>query len=428
VNRRTQLLAGISATVGAAMLMAWVAVQALVLRPAIAEQEHARILVVQEAAELLRAGVTKREVEVHRQIDVRLFEGPEAGPPSGGGWTRKETAGGTIWKRDGGNYEVAAWTGHTWVALQAHPPHATTLALALLAAGVPLVLVVFGLGQRASRHQARAEESLARIAGGDLSERLDPTSGTREVRRLAIAVNQMAARLQAHVAADRQRMAGLSHELRTPLTRIRLELELARREGAATERLDRVERDIEAFDAMLREMLELSELQLLGEQLLSPEVVDLAGLAQLVVDEEQVDDLEIRGSGTATVDGAQVARLLRNLVRNTIQHAGPARRWIEVADDTLIVGDDGPGIPLEQQARVTEAFRRGATSDGHGLGLAIVAQIAALHGGSVTLSSPPGLEVTVRFGGSDSASDASAGQAGSSGSMGRGRGRAPRSW
>ena len=215
---------------------------------------------------------------------------------------------------------------------------------------------------------------------------------------MAIAVNRMAVRLQGLITADRKRMAGLSHELRTPLTRIRLQLELARREGASVARLDSVERDIEEFDAMLREMLDLSRLQLVGESLLTREVIDLAGLAQLVVDEEQWDDVEIRGSGVATVDGVLVGRLLRNLLHNSVQHAGAVRRWVEVADDTLCVGDDGPGMPLEQHARATEAFERGACSKGHGLGLAIVAQIAALHDGSVELSRPPGLEVTVRFG------------------------------
>lgn len=397
MNRRVQLLLGITATVGASLLVAWVAVQVLVVRPAIREREPARIQQVQEAAELLQAGVTKREVEVSRQVDIRLLQGPLAGPPEGSGWIRLETVGGTLWKRDGGNYEIAAWTGQTWVALQDHPPHATTLALALFAAGVPLVILVFGLGQRANRAQERAEESLARIAAGDLSERLDAEAGSREHRRMAVAVNQMAARLQSLVEADRQRMAGLSHELRTPLTRIRLELELARREGGSVPRLDRVERDIQAFDEMLREMLELSRLQLVGAQLLELEVVDLGGLAHLVVDEEAWSDVEIRGEGTATVDSALVARLLRNLLRNTAQHASGCARWVEVADDTLRVGDEGSGIPVERHHHITEPFERGSRSAGHGLGLAIVSQIAAMHGGSVCFSAPPGLVVTVRF-------------------------------
>lgn len=396
MNRRTQLLLGIGATVGITLLLAWVLVQALVIRPSIGDREPARIQQALEAAELMQSGVGKDEIEESRGIDLRLLDGGPEGPPPGGGWIRVDTERGTVWKREGGRYEIAAWTGRTWVTLQNHLPYATTLALALFAGGIPVIILMFGLSQRANRHQQRAEESLARMAAGDLSERLDERAGNKEVRRVAVAVNTMAGRLQALIESDRQRMAGLSHELRTPLTRIRLELELARREGGAVERLDRVERDIEVFDAMLSEMLELSRLQLAGERMMMRQVVDLAGLAQQVVDDGW-DDVEIRGSGTANVDGTLVARLIENLLRNSTQHAPSARRWIEVEDDGIRVGDDGPGIPVERHADVLEPFQRGDSSKGHGLGLAIVAQIAALHGGSVTLSAPPGLAVSVCF-------------------------------
>lgn len=397
MTRRWRLLLSISTTVAVTLFVAWVAVQALVLRPAVAEREPLRIQQVREAAALLADGVGKREIEVSRGIDIRLLAGEEAGPPPGGGWTRLDTDQGTVWKRDDGNYELAVWTGQTWVVLQDHPPHGATLALGLGAAAVPLVLLMFGLSQRANRHQDVAEKSLARIAEGDLSVRLDTEAGHREVRRVAVAVNSMADRLQALVEADRQRMAGLSHELRTPLTRVRLELEIARREGVSAARLDRVERDIEDFDAMLREMLELSRLETVGEQLMVREEVDLAGLAQLVVDEEDWSDVQIRGAGVARVDSKLMARVLRNLLRNCLQHAGPSRRWVEVTDDGFTVGDDGAGIPLDRQERLTEAFQRGASSLGHGLGLAIVAQIVRLHGGTVDFSAPPGLLVRVRL-------------------------------
>ena len=397
MNRRTQLLLVVSATVSATFLLAWILAQILVVRPAIGEREQARIQLVLEAARLMESGVSKHEVERARGIDLRVFHGKAAGPPPGTGWTRLDTEQATLWKRQGGKYDIAAWTGHEWVVIHEDLPYASTLALAFSAAGVPLVVLMFGLAQRASRHQELAEGKLARMAEGNLGERLDERSGGREVRRMAVAVNRMAAQLQRLLASDRQRMANLSHELRTPLTRIRLELELARREGGSVPRLDRVERDIEVFDAMLTEMLDLSRLQLAGEALMTREVVDLAGLAQLVVEEEGWDDVEIRGAGLATVDSKLVARVVGNLLRNSAQHAPNARRWIEVADDTLSVADGGPGMPPEQRDRVLQPFQRGEASTGHGLGLAIVAQIVSLHGGALTLSGPPGLIVRIRF-------------------------------
>ena len=397
LNRRTQLLLVISTTVGVTLLLSWIMVQAIVIRPAVGDREPTRIREVLGAAELMRSGLSTKEIEKRRGIDLRLFHGSPDGPPPGGGWIRKDTERGTVWKREGGRYEIATWAGGSWVVLQDHLPYTSTLALALIAVGVPVIILMFGLSQRANRHLELAEQSLARMAEGNLGERLDENAGSREARRVAVAINRMATQLQTLIESERQRLAGLSHELRTPLTRVRLELELARREGGSVERLNKVERDIEEFDAMLTEMLDLSRLELVGEQLMMREVVDLAGLAQLIVEEDGLSNVEVRGSGTATIDSKLVTRLIRNLLRNSVQHAPSAHRWIEVADDTLSVGDDGPGLSPAQQGHALDPFKRGDASTGHGLGLAIVAQIASLHSGSVTLSEPPGLVVCVRF-------------------------------
>lgn len=397
MTRRTRLLLFISATVGATFLLAWLLVQAVVVRPSIGEREQARAQLVLEAAALLEDGTSKQAIERSHGIDLRLFHGLPEGPPPGEGWLPLEADGATLWKREGGKYDIAAWTGHEWVVIHSDLPVATGLAVSFLAAALPLIVLLFGVLQGASRQQDLAEAVLARMAEGHLGERLDEQSGSFATRRMAVAVNRMAAQLQRLLAADRQRMAGLSHELRTPLTRIRLELELARREGASVDRLTRIERDIEAFDTMLGEMLDLSRLQLVGDHLMAPEVVDLQGLAQMVVDEEGWEAIEIRGSGLARVDSRLVARAIRNLLRNSVEHAPSARRWIDIDDTSLCVADDGPGMPVAQREGALEPFARGPTSSGHGLGLAIVAQIARLHGAELTLSEPPGLAVRLHF-------------------------------
>lgn len=397
MSRRIRLLLFISTTVGVTFLLAWVLAQVLVVRPSIGEREQARVQLVLEAAAQLEEGTSKREIERAQGTDLRLFHGTPEGPPPGDGWIRLEREGVNLWKREGGKYDIAAWTGHEWVVIHSDLPVATGLALSFLAAALPLIVLLFGLLQGASRQQDLAEAVLARMAEGHLDQRLDEQGGSFSTRRMAVAVNRMAAQLQRLLAADRQRMAGLSHELRTPLTRIRLELELARREGASVDRLARVERDIEAFDSMLGEMLDLSRLQLIGDQLIEREVVDLEGLARMVVDEGSWEDVEVRGSGLATVDSRLVARVVSNLLRNSTQHAPSARRWVEVGEGTICVADDGPGMTAAQRDRAVEPFERGHASAGHGLGLAIVSQIASLHGAELTLSEPPGLAVRIRF-------------------------------
>ena len=398
MNRRARQLAGIATTIGITLLVAWVMVQALVVRPAIGEREPLRIQQALEAADLMRSGLSKREVEDLRGVDLRIFQGSPDKPPPGEGWIPLHTGRHQVWKRDGGKYDIAVWTGEVWAVLHEDLPTGSTLALAFIAAGIPLVFLVFGVSQRAQRHQAAAESALARLASGNLDERLNERTGSAEVRRMAMSVNRMATQLEALLASDRERMAGLSHELRTPLTRIRLELELARREGGSVKRLDRIEQDIEGFDAMLTEMLELSQLQLVGQAQMMREEVDLAGLARWVIGEQGWDSVEIRGGGSAMVDPKLVARLLGNLLRNSAQHAPSSQRWVMVADHRLAVGDDGPGIPAARHDQLLQPFERSDASPGHGLGLAIVAQIVALHEGTMSLSEPPGLVVSVRFG------------------------------
>lgn len=207
MTRQSRLLLGVSTTVGITLLLAWLAVQALVIRPGIGEREQARTAQVLEAAALMRQGTAKNDIEDRWGVDLRIFLGEEAGPPPGHGWIREETARGTVWKRRGGKYDIAAWTGQGWVVLHEDLPIASTLALAFFAAGLPVVALMFGLSRR-SQHQEVAEAALSRMASGNLSERLDEEAGGAEVRRVAAAVNRMAEQLQALLKSDRERMAG----------------------------------------------------------------------------------------------------------------------------------------------------------------------------------------------------------------------------
>ncbi|MFW5920101.1 MAG: sensor histidine kinase [Halanaeroarchaeum sp.] len=86
------------------------------------------------------------------------------------------------------------------------------------------------------------------------------------------------------------------------------------------------------------------------------------------------------GSGTIRSDRARLQRLLENLFRNAVEHAGPdVTVTVRLTDDGFVVADDGPGIPNESLA---EAFEHGYTTseEGTGLGLAIVEELASAHG------------------------------------------------
>jgi signal transduction histidine kinase len=103
--------------------------------------------------------------------------------------------------------------------------------------------------------------------------------------------------------------------------------------------------------------------------------------------------------GHALVQGARddLHRLALNLMENAMRHTPPGTH-VEAAVTTvdgharLVVADDGPGVPPELRDRIFERFVRGAgdTGGSFGLGLSIVSAVAAAHGGSVRLESPPG--------------------------------------
>jgi NtrC-family two-component system sensor histidine kinase KinB len=95
-------------------------------------------------------------------------------------------------------------------------------------------------------------------------------------------------------------------------------------------------------------------------------------------------------------DADQVERALRNLIDNAVRYAGPSGHVIVGADESVdyvqfSVADDGPGVPLGDQARVFEPFVGAGTDEGRaGLGLAIAREIVRAHGGDIWVDSGPG--------------------------------------
>jgi signal transduction histidine kinase len=264
--------------------------------------------------------------------------------------------------------------------LVAGRPHGDPGHLAILLATIGLLALAVGLGawplvrrltQRLERLRARVED----LGRGDLGVRA-PVEGRDEVADLARSFNRAAERIQGLVEAQRRQLAFASHELRSPLARLRLALEMMSGEAAVR---DGAERDVAELDALIGELLEASRLEAVGAGERT-ELVDLLGL---------VAEEAARG-GEAAVSGEPVelrgdARLLRRLVRNLLDSGVAARVERLYGAARLVVADRGPGVPESERERIFEPFYRppGAseTGSGHGLGLALVRQIARAHGG-----------------------------------------------
>jgi two-component system, OmpR family, sensor kinase len=262
----------------------------------------------------------------------------------------------------------------------------------------------------------RIGHTAGRIAGGDLSHRVEATDERTEVGRVGVALNRMLDRLEQafserRASEDRLRhfIGDASHELRTPLASIRGYAELFRM-GAAREPKDvekamrRIEDEAARMGVLVEDLLTLARLDQVVD---APHAqVDLTHLARDTVADAHATApdraITIHGNGPATVlgDAHQLRQVLGNLVRNALVHT-PAGSPIDVTvgreegEVRLEVRDHGPGLPTDDPNELFERFWRAEGGrergkSGAGLGLAIVAGIVAAHGGRVSAANADG--------------------------------------
>jgi len=293
---------------------------------------------------------------------------------------------------------------------------AATLATTLLAAGAVAVLIALGFGLFMARglqlRLRRVSEAAEQVMRGDLARRLPLAGSADEFDRLAGTVNTLLDRQEALIEGMRQVTVDVAHDLRGPLSRLRQRLE------AALARTRDPNADSAAFEAALAELdtvlatftalLRIAQLEA-GPPLPPQEapVVDLSALvttlaeAYAVVAEEAGKRLEVHIAPDQRLhgDAALLRQMLTNLMDNALMHGGQTLRVTLRPGPKLEVADDGPGVPAEERARVLRRFYRldrSRGTPGSGLGLALVAAVAKLHGAAPVLSdAAPGLRVTV---------------------------------
>jgi signal transduction histidine kinase len=222
----------------------------------------------------------------------------------------------------------------------------------------------------------------------------------------------MAAELTGSIEAQREFVANASHQLRTPLTGVRLRLEAIMQDGGrAGEQAAKAQAELDRLSALVDDLLALAHASSADATATS---VDLSDLAREAVArwregaEAAGKRLELKADGRPIVWASpeDVTHVLDNLIDNALRYA-PAGSEVRIetgADDgraSLVVADDGPGIPQAERARVFERFYRGSTGrsagPGTGLGLAIVAELVRRWDGEVRLLDAPGTRVEAVF-------------------------------
>ena len=285
-------------------------------------------------------------------------------------------------------------------------------------AGVVVLGVLGGLGLSYGVHRRLNAMSAAAeaIINGDFSRRIPVRGIDDDLDRLAATFNRMLDRITLLMESLRQVSNDVAHDLRTPLTRLRQRLEASRTAKSAPERLAAISGALEDVDAILdtfAALLRISQIEG-GARRTAFRPVDLTALAGAVVSdfapsaEDAGQRLTLEAGEPLAVDGDPelLTQMLVNLVENALRHAGAeARVTVRVAAEgggaVVAVADDGPGVPAAERERIFDRFyrlERSRSTPGSGLGLALVAAVARLHGATVTLAdAAPGLDVQVAF-------------------------------
>ncbi len=273
-------------------------------------------------------------------------------------------------------------------------PLGTTLLSAVVVGAVTLPLM-----HRLTRRLQRLQRGVQALGDLDLGARV-AVEGADEVAALAMAFNHAAERIEALVRSHKSLLAYTSHELRTPLARLRMTVESLEHEHAAAgepasraRALDEARRDLAELDRLIGSILLFSRLDAAPAHALQSQEVDVLAVA---AEEAAREDIEAHGDWVRMrADERLLRHSIRNLLSNARKHAAGDGAQLQVQRTPrgvrILVSDHGPGVPLAQAERIFEPFvRLGASSEGSGLGLALVRRIARLHGGDARYQPNPG--------------------------------------
>lgn len=291
----------------------------------------------------------------------------------------------------------------------------TGIVRALWGAGALVILLGLAGGilvsRNVSRHMAGLNDTVAAVRAGDLKARARVRGARDEYDELAEGLNEMLDRLERSMGGLRHAGDAIAHDLRSPLTRLRARMEAALIEveagkgdpkQALIQALDDADNVLATFNAVLA----IARLQAAGaapdQTLFDPGelAADMAELYEPLCEDKGIDfKAELIPQLTVKAARPILAQALANVIDNAIKYTPPGGavmmrvRRRSSGEIEFSVTDNGPGVPLEDRARVVQRFVRlenSRSEPGSGLGLSLVAAVAEAHGGRLELDEGPG--------------------------------------
>lgn len=287
----------------------------------------------------------------------------------------------------------------------------TQAALTIAGAGLALLLLTLAVFRLALRPLVRVEQAILSRDADDLSPIAVPAPA--EVAVLVDAVNRFMGRLERRINEMENFVADAAHQIRTPITALRAQAQIALDESDP-DRLDRVHRRIYSrsvglgrladqllsraltahrADAAMQQTLDLRRVALEAER--EVRAVGNQAIDMVLPDE----DVPVRG------DLISLREAVKNLLNNAAVHGTAPIQLLVLRGDTgaarIVVRDAGPGIPDAMRGRIGQRFSSdGVSAESAGLGLSIVAVVAAAHGAHLVMQKPDagGFEIGIEFG------------------------------
>jgi signal transduction histidine kinase len=264
--------------------------------------------------------------------------------------------------------------------------------LAVFVTGLVLWIAANKIARRLSRPMGELARVAAELGAGNFTARVRLPDRHRfgETAALAVTMNDMAARIERHLAEQRELLAAVSHELRTPLARVRLLTEIARDRGATPKTLDDLDREVMEMDGLVGDLLASSRMDFAA---LSKRPLDAVETASRALERAGADPAALvveRAGGTGSgpihlaADATLLGRALANLIDNARKHGGGVEALKVKRENGHVafeVEDHGEGFVEGEEGRIFEAFYRRGEQGSLGLGLALVKRIAEAHGG-----------------------------------------------